>query len=127
MVGSRKEAAKAAGVSVASLQRYIAEEVEPTFMAVAALADKTNVRLEWIATGEGEMRPQHARGAPLNRDILIDVIHVIEEQLQSGNLYLEPEKKAELIVLVYEEIRDEEGGIDSSRIAKIIHLAAHRR
>ena len=40
------------------------------------------------------------------------------------NGYLEPEKKAELIVLLYEEAREQEGKVDRSRIMKLIRLAS---
>lgn len=52
---SRTEAAAAAGVSVISLRRYIAEEQAPSFQVLARLAIPQGVSLEWIATGEGPM------------------------------------------------------------------------
>lgn len=52
---SRKVAAKAAGVALSSLQRWIAEEGTPAFDSVARLAHSKGVSLDWIATGKGEM------------------------------------------------------------------------
>ena len=53
--GTRTEAAAAAGVSVISLRRYIAEEQAPPFQVLARLAMPKGVSLEWVATGKGEM------------------------------------------------------------------------
>lgn len=124
-IGKRKAAAGAAGVSSDSLQRYIREEVEPTFSAVAGLAHAANVNLEWLATGEGPMKKgEGVAVAPLDRGVLQDVIVVVEEFLQERGLCLEPEKKAELLVLLYEDVREHEGKIDRARIIKIVNLAA---
>lgn len=43
------------GVSSATLQRYIKEDVSPPFDAIARLCLAAGVRMEWLATGEGEM------------------------------------------------------------------------
>ncbi len=56
VIGDRKAAAEAAGVSVASLQRYLAEEVEPPFSAVARLALAARASIDWVATGHGQMQ-----------------------------------------------------------------------
>lgn len=61
LIGDRKTAAEAAGVSVASLQRYIAGSMPP-FDAVIGLAMKSGVSLQWLATGKGEMRPSAQSG-----------------------------------------------------------------
>jgi phage repressor protein C with HTH and peptisase S24 domain len=52
---SRTEAAAAAGVSVLSLRRYIANEQNPPFVALAKLALAKQVSLAWLATGDGAM------------------------------------------------------------------------
>ena len=53
-----------------------------------------------------------------------DVIVVVEEFLQERGTQMDPEKKAELLVLLYEDIRESEGKIDRSRIIKLVNLAA---
>ena len=124
-IGTRKSAAGAAGVSSDSLQRYIREEVEPTFSAVAGLAHAAGVNLEWLATGEGPMlRGEAEHVAPLDQGVMRDVIQVVEEFLQERGLRLEPEKKAELLVLLYEDVREHEGKVDRARILKLVNLAA---
>ncbi len=55
-IGTRANAAAAAGVSDDMLYRYIREESPPSFAAMAGLACAAGVSLEWIATGEPPMR-----------------------------------------------------------------------
>lgn len=62
MIGGRRDAAAAAGVSVASLQRYISEEVEAPFIAIARLARAARMSLDWIASGEARGRPEDSTG-----------------------------------------------------------------
>jgi len=54
---SRKAAAAAAGVSLSTLQRWIAEDGAPAFDSLAKLAYGNGASLDWIATGQGSMRP----------------------------------------------------------------------
>ncbi|HTN32188.1 MAG TPA: helix-turn-helix transcriptional regulator [Pseudomonas sp.] len=52
---SRKEAAATAGVSLSTLQRWIAGDGMPLFDSLARLAMAKGVLLEWVATGNGSM------------------------------------------------------------------------
>lgn len=54
---SRKAAAAAAGVSLSTLQRWIAEEGAPAFDSLARLAYGKGASLDWIATGAGAVQP----------------------------------------------------------------------
>jgi len=54
LIGDRSDAAQAAGVSVASLQRYLAGAIPP-FDVAAGLAFKAGINLQWLATGAGPM------------------------------------------------------------------------
>ena len=56
-LGSRKYAAEVAGISVDQLARYINGESQPSLAPIALMAAGANVSLEWLATGEGPMRP----------------------------------------------------------------------
>lgn len=54
---SRRAAAAAAGVSLSTLQRWIAEEGAPAFDSLARLAYGKGASLDWIATGAGAAQP----------------------------------------------------------------------
>jgi len=60
MIGSNGLAAEAAGVSVSTLQRYIRGEVSAPFVALAGIARRSGVSLDWLATGEGQR--EHRQG-----------------------------------------------------------------
>ncbi|MGO9060440.1 MAG: helix-turn-helix domain-containing protein [Candidatus Binataceae bacterium] len=55
--GSRYRLAKASGVSESTLQQYGQQEVPPRGDILFKLARAANVSVQWLATGEGEMRP----------------------------------------------------------------------
>ncbi len=52
-LGNRKNAAKAANVSLDQLTRYLRGENQPAFSAMAGLCRAANIRLDWLAKGEG--------------------------------------------------------------------------
>lgn len=62
--------------------------------------------------------------APLDHDAMRDVIEVVEGFLQERGLALEPSKKAELLVLIYEDVREHEGKVDRARVIRLVNLAA---
>lgn len=90
--------------------------------SLAKVAERTGVRLEWLKTGEGEMR---AQAAALDPETLQAVIEAVEEHLQSNKQQMAPAKKAELIVTLYEMFsEDENKQIDKKTVAKLIRLAS---
>lgn len=63
-IGSRKEAARLAGVSDDMLYRYMREETPPRFEAIVRLAHAAGMSLDWMATGDGQSRVLHDDGGP---------------------------------------------------------------
>jgi transcriptional regulator with XRE-family HTH domain len=125
ILGTRAYAAKAAGVSDDMLYRYIREENPPSFAAMAGLAKAAGVRLDWLAFSEEPMRRDQAvRVAHLDHSVARDVIVVVEEFLRERGLVLDPEKKAELFILLYEDIREHEGKVDRAKVIRLVKLAA---
>lgn len=62
---NRAAAAKAAGKSRDQLYAYINGTSEPSFLALAALAEETGFSLDWLATGRGEkLRQERAKPLP---------------------------------------------------------------
>jgi transcriptional regulator with XRE-family HTH domain len=102
---------------------------------------------DWLLTGEGSMfaphvvsrspphgfaefHPKYGASQPiglrLNEDLLKVVVSEIERTLNDADAELTPEKKAELVVLVYELALEGEGAdqpVDRSRVIKLIRLA----
>ncbi len=83
-----------------------------------------NVNLEWLSTGEGEMRPGEATDKAADLKILRAVIEAVEEQLQGEGKNLGPAKKAELIATLYEMFAEEDNKqVDKKTVARLIRLA----
>lgn len=123
--GGKRALAAAIGVHETQLYRYIRGENEPTAALMVLIARAAGVNLEWLATGDGPMRVgEGAVVAPLDRELLCLVIEEIERLLNDVNGELEPEKKAELIALIYEEVREQEGKVDRARVLRLIKLAS---
>lgn len=121
-LGTRKSAHAVMQVSSAALQRYIAEENMPPFDAVARLCLAAGVRLEWLATGEGDMRSQAAPGGasqPLRRDDLTMALQLASEAL--GEKELPPAKHAELVTLIYELLEE---GLPEAKVLRFARAAA---
>lgn len=55
-IGTRKAAAKAAGVSEATFYRYLNGESEPPLAVVVGLARASGYSCGWLATGEGPVK-----------------------------------------------------------------------
>lgn len=121
-LGTRKSAHAVMRVSSAALQRYIAEENMPPFDAVARLCLAAGVRMEWLATGEGEMRVEPApdgASQPLRQESLTMALQLASEAL--GNKVLPPHKHAELVGLLYELLEE---GLPEAKVLRFARAAA---
>lgn len=54
-LGTRREAAAIAGVSLDAVIRYLRGENQPGFMVISRLSDAANISMHWLATGNGAM------------------------------------------------------------------------
>lgn len=123
----RTEAAKASGVSVQQVARYLRGASDPNFAAVAGLAADRNVSLDWIYSGSGEMLTTRRGEASLDEDLLGAVIEVVENVLKERNLELTFDKKAILISNCY-VISISAGGynhrLPKAMVVKLVELAS---
>jgi len=119
-VGSIKKLAQLANVSPRVVGKYLAGESDPSRKRLISLADAADVSVEWLATGVG------ATGRRLNNISALDyVISEVEKTFVKRDVSLSPRKKAELIMLLYEEIAEDESKKDSleSRIMRLVRFA----
>lgn len=101
------------GVTADSLARYIREDTQPTFAAIAGLAITSAVALEWLATGQGPMEaiPQDAaRDAPgrydgpsaaLDEQRLTVALETAEIILRRTRKTMTPGRTAGFIIALY--------------------------
>lgn len=88
--------------------------------SIANASNLTGVSFSWLKTGEGE---KGAERKPLDKELLQVIIEAVEEGLDQLNLELKPDKKAELIIHIY-EMYEEEKQVDKPTILRLIRLAA---
>lgn len=98
LVGGHSQAAEMVGVAVSTFGRWAAGKNEPPISAMALLASGAAVRLEWLATGDGDMQA----GAPpsdtmppavqpslhpieVDRVLLEDSLEMAKTMLERGN------------------------------------------
>lgn len=68
-VGDVNLAAHAAGVSVSTLRRYMRGDVAAPFAALAGLARRSGMSLDWLATGEGPRESDRLEKPVAPRDL----------------------------------------------------------
>lgn len=71
-LGTRREAAEHAGVSLDAIIRYLRGENQPSFQAISRLCQAAGISAQWLASGEGPMEidavipASSAHSLPLN-------------------------------------------------------------
>ncbi len=74
---------------------------------------------DWILTGaDSETKP------PRDTDLLRQVLSGVEIGLKKNKLKLKPEKKAELIILLYEHFMETEKDVNEGEVARYLKLVA---
>ncbi len=95
-------------MSLSGLRRYLAGG-EPTLSKLLELAHAANVSLDWLATGQGEMRarsPDAERQAM--RDDFARVVKAVEEAVAGYGWQCGPAEKTEMVLAVSSLVWDRE-------------------
>jgi hypothetical protein len=134
---TRIKAAQVAERSTDMLGKYEKGASEPPFMPLARMCLATNTRMEWLATGAGEMlsigdqRVAESRGvddaqtAPdgasqaVQREALTMALQLAAEAL--GDKVLPPAKHAELVSIIYDCLVE---GLPEAKVLRIARVAA---
>lgn len=115
-IGTRRYASDVTHISSAALQRYIKEENAPTFDVAARLCAAADVRLDWLATGEGPMAPPNAEAsamddklpsARLDETKLTEALATIDQALSMTRRRTTPLIRARLAVMAYQLLAEE--------------------
>ena len=130
LLGSRKNAAQIMGVSADSLQRYLREENTPPFDVAARLCLAAKVRMEWLATGEGDMHreaapEQGSQQARLNPGMLRAAVEVLDRVLEDVEATTDAAGRAELVVAIY-ELLEQGSALDAAQrvVASMLRAAS---
>jgi phage repressor protein C with HTH and peptisase S24 domain len=125
LIGTRRISAAIARRSTDMLNKYERGASEPPFVAMAALCKAAAVRMEWLATGEGEMHDTAAKPAsdsasqPVRHETLTMALQLAAEAL--GEKELPPAKHAELVALIYELLEE---GLPEAKVLRFARAAA---
>lgn len=115
-IGTRRYASDVTHISPAALQRYIKEENAPTFDVAARLCAAAEVRLDWLATGEGPMTSADAStsavdgkspSARLEETKLTEALATIDQALSMTQRRTTPLIRARLAVMAYRILTEE--------------------
>lgn len=121
---TQPEMASRMGVSLRAYQNYETNEREPKVGDVAGLVTE-GVDLNWLLTGDGQMRRDALPVAapPIDYELLSQVIEGVELLLTKLRKTLAPDKKAKVITMLYRSFSaDHRVNIDVIR--EMIELAA---
>lgn len=80
--------------------------------------------LNWLLTGEVDVRTSGREAMPVDADVLERVIEAVDVCLVQAEVSLKPTKKAQLIVTLYEMvIADTERIVDKGKVLQLVRLA----
>ena len=108
------------------------------FPNLYAFCNTEGVSLDWLLTGEGpkcrdesinkvgKRQVSAGSSSPPNLDLMREVIEDVEELFNKKKLSLPPQKKAELIILLYEEVLEDESKKEvlGGKILRLAKLAS---
>lgn len=125
----QSELAAQSGVSERAYQGYEAGKSVPGGDAIEGFM-KVGISANWLLTGEGSMllADLQAPAAPAAPPGALDIarmrlsIEAVEEGLAAASRTMTPNKKAELIMAVYDLL--EEPGVNKNRVLNLVKLAA---
>ena len=119
-----------AGIPHSTFQNYIHGRT-PHVDHLLRIHDKFQVSMDWLLAGIGEpfLNDEDTKGGesgsrPLNPEILTLIIKTLDSKLQERGLGLPPDKKAQVITLLYEYYLDTEKEVDEKRIADYLRLVS---
>ncbi|MDW7710086.1 MAG: helix-turn-helix transcriptional regulator [Deferrisomatales bacterium] len=95
---------------------------DPVFLG--KLSEEAGVSCDWLVLGREPPPAERGERAGPDESVLAGVIEGVETELRELGVTLEPKKKAELVVLLYDMVGHEEGTQPGrAHIAKMIRLA----
>lgn len=128
---SRTEAASICEMSTDQLARY-EKGGTPSFVPLAKLAIAKGVRLEWLATGVGDMYASEgapdegSQGARLDFGTLRSAVEVLDRVLEDVDATTDAAGRAELVVAIY-ELLEQGSALDAAqRVVTSMLRAASR-
>lgn len=133
-LGGAAATARICGIAESTVRNWRDRKTEPQRPHLIPIAKGAGVSIAWLVAGELPMQPDDQApsvrnkqegydATPSDTDNLAKVLTVVEEFLADNNLYLQPDKKAQLVSILFDEVKKEEGNIQKDKILKLVKLA----
>lgn len=113
------------------MRKYLADEATPGADKLAVMAEKSGVQLDWLIRGKGPMHENQVQDvradyetSALDLELLQDVLEGVESSLEEAKRYLPPDKRAELVLNIYEIFRESGAKPDRERILRLVKSVA---
>jgi transcriptional regulator with XRE-family HTH domain len=111
----QQEFASSIGISANYLSEVESGKKEPSTPIILLIETRYAISEGWLLTGEGPVYKERAvpgevregqpdYSSPYDRALMKDVIEAVDEYLHETDRTLAPDKKAELVVAIYEEM-----------------------
>lgn len=124
------------GISQGTLSDIENGKTVPSGDTISSIVRNTDINSGWLLTGEGPMEKDTLHVAEgqvgyggqvrMDTDLLKAILEEVERSLAEEGRALSPDKKAELVSFVYEELSEDEGKRRDMkiRISKLVRLAS---
>ncbi len=120
--GTYQEVADFLGVDNRTLSAWKQRNSQVAVQKISARC--VDLNLNWLLTGEGDVRPGGQEAMPVSAEVLEAVIEAVEVCLDQGEWHLKPAKKAQLIVTLYEMVfASTEKKIEEGMVMQLVRLA----
>lgn len=121
------------GISRNTVTRYESGGRDPDAGFIVALCKRYNVSANWLLLGDDYKNKEKKSDKPqsfsaectIDERLLVSVIEAIEEYLTDTSRSLQPSKKAQLIMTLYDMfLESDEKNINRSVVIRLVKLAA---
>ena len=82
------------------------------------------IDLNWLLSGESHHCIKEGKGAAVDLGLLGETIRVVEDWLERNQRRLPPEKKAEVVLYLYEEYLKKEEKPETATVERLLKLVA---
>jgi transcriptional regulator with XRE-family HTH domain len=97
------EFAQSIGMRTESIQNWENGRSQPTRKTLERISAKFSVSLNWLLTGEGNMRNSGVLADDINTQLLGNIIASISNSLNQRGISMSFDQRLKLIMLVYDE------------------------
>ena len=123
------------GVAGNTLVNYREGRTSPTYDLLMKICTEFSISAQWLLLGVGSMDAEKAARealaaaasshiSPLDQDLLQSVVSGVEKGLDDLGLVMEPDKKAQLIILLYDHYVKTRETPDKKTVERYLRLVA---